>query len=78
MSNLYLKRLKFWIEFYYKKLKHYLKKRFLSFMAFSIYEVIWVACLSHSQFVYTLWESFSLGVNILTTADDRQATQATT
>ena len=48
MSNLYLKRLKFWIKFYYKKLKHYLKQRFLSFMAFSIYEVIWVAFLSHS------------------------------
>ena len=48
MSNLYLKRLKFWIEFYDKKLKHYLKQRFLSFMAFSIYEVIWVAFLSHS------------------------------
>ena len=48
MSNLYLKCLKFWIKFYYKKLKHYLKQRFLSFMAFSIYEVIWVACLSHS------------------------------
>ena len=48
MSNLYLKRLKFWIKFYYKKLKHYLKQRFLSFMAFSIYEVIWVAFLLHS------------------------------
>ena len=48
MSNLYLKCLKFWIKFYYKKLKHYLKQRFLSFMAFSIYEVIWVAFLSHS------------------------------
>ena len=48
MSNLYLKHLKFWIKFYYKKLKHYLKQRFFSFMAFSIYEVIWVAFLSHS------------------------------
>ena len=48
MSNLYLKRLKFWIKFYYKKLKYYLKQRFLSFMAFSIYEVIWVAFLLHS------------------------------
>ena len=48
MSNLYLKCLKFWIKFYYKKLKHYLKQRFLSFMAFSIYEVIWVAFLLHS------------------------------
>ena len=48
MSNLYLKRLNFWIKFYYKKLKHYLKQRFLSFMAFSISEVIWVAFLLHS------------------------------
>ena len=48
MSNLYLKRLKFWIKFYYKKLKHYLKQSFPSFLAFSIYEVISVACLSHS------------------------------
>ena len=32
------------------------EQRFLSFMAFSAYEVIRVACLSRSWFVYAPWE----------------------
>ena len=35
------------------------KQRFLSCMAFSVYEVVLVACLSHSWFVYALWETFT-------------------